>query len=495
VLTALTGMAPSLKPPQAIDQCLVSDLHRFGEREPPNLLALSRRWCRIFVASVEQVAKIEVKVRSGRMRVQVEQHRTAGGVAYYQPGLLGRFPQRRFPRSLAQVDVPTGLHPAADALVPVQHCAASPGDDGRPGDVDRVVIPAERVGQAVQLGQEPGARSNLALGVCIECDHCLAQFSHDLVTPLASIPVHVSHHARYRRVRVKAIGEDCWVRRTTTTAVGAALIAARVSACSASTAAPATTVPLAGAVRSASSAPPASSDACYAFAVSALVRRVVVRQRPQACAGLPQAQVNQDVARAIRTVVGPHPKAVARRLAAADSRYLANLVQPVRAPPAVGVSVAAPASSADIALRFSALAAWLATAVAGAYLLAGWLSRDRRRRRIRTPGAPPVIPLSHAGLAIAGLVIWIAFTVTTVAALAWADVGLTWVIAGLGMATLLAGPDQQPSSGSASAASGEQSGMPVAPFPSRAPVIIIALHGALATLTILLVLLAAVGIG
>jgi hypothetical protein len=309
------------------------------------------------------------------------------------------------------------------------------------------------------------------------------------------VPLHASHHARYRHILVNAIGEDCSVRWTRRAGGGAALIAALVTACSSSTAVPETIPRLASAAPPASSAPAASGDSCYAFAVGALRRHVVVRRRPPACAGLPQAQVNQDVARAIRTVVGAHPKAIGRRLAVADSRYLADIVRPVRPPPAASLAVTAPTSSGDLALRFSALAAWLATALAGAYLLVGLLTRDVRRRPIRKLGGGPVVPLSHAGLAIAGLLIWITFTVTTTAALAWADVGLTWVIAGLGMATLLAGPDQQASSVTESAAPGGKPATSAAAFPSKAPVIIIALHGALATLTILLVLLAAVGIG
>jgi hypothetical protein len=303
--------------------------------------------------------------------------------------------------------------------------------------------------------------------------------------------VHGWHHARYRSVCANPIGEDYLMRWTTIATVSAVLSAVLVTACGTSTPPPAG---LAMAAPRAISVPAASSDGCYAFAVSALRRRVVVRRRPPACAGLPQAQVNQDVARAIRTVVGAHPKAISRRLAIANSRYLASLVGPVRPPPPVSVGAAAQASSGDLALRYSALAAWLGAALAGAYLLTGWLTRDQRRRLIRKRGVLPVVPLSHAGLAIAGLLIWIAFTVSTVAALAWADVGLTWVIAGLGMATLLSGPDQA-DSGSASAAPVEPTGTTAAAFPSRAPVIVIALHGALATLTILLVLLAAVGVG
>lgn len=286
------------------------------------------------------------------------------------------------------------------------------------------------------------------------------------------------------------------MRWTTVAAIGALLSAVLVTGCAAATASAEVSARHPAAALATTSASTAGSDSCYSFAVSALRRHIVVRHRPPACAGLPQALVNQDVARAIRTVVGPHPKAAERRLAVAESRYLGNLVRAVRPPPAVSfVAVTAAASSGELALRFFALAVWLAAALAGTYLLAGLLTRDWLRRVIRKPRSMAVLPLIHAGLAIAGLLIWIAFTVTTVAALAWTDVGLTWVIAGLGMATLLGGPDQQANSGMASAGTGGTAGMTAASFPSRAPVVVIAIHGALATLTILLVLLAAVGIG
>jgi len=284
------------------------------------------------------------------------------------------------------------------------------------------------------------------------------------------------------------------MRWTTVATSSAGLVAALMTACAASTTPPEASGRLGSVAQLTSISPAPSRESCYAFAVSALRRRVVVRHRPPACAGLPQLQVNQDVARAIRTVVGSHSKAVTRQLSVALSPYLASLVRSVPPPPAVTIQVATtPSSSGELALRFSALASWLAAALVGAYLLAGRLIRGRGRL-IRRPRAVPVVPLIHAGLAISGLLIWIAFTITSVAALAWADVGLTWVIAGLGMATLLGGLDHS-SSRTGSAAPGASAGTTAAAFPSQAPVIVIALHGALATLTILLVLLAAVGIG
>jgi manganese efflux pump family protein len=245
-----------------------------------------------------------------------------------------------------------------------------------------------------------------------------------------------------------------------------------------------------------------SAENCLALATSALRSRVVVRRRPPACADLTQAQVNQLVGRAIRTVIGPHPKAIERRLAAADSRYLGDLVRPIPPPRAAPAATGQPATTGALGLRFAALAAWLATAIPGGYLLAGWLVRDSRRRAIRRPPRQSVVPLAHAGLAISGLLIWIGFTVTRAAALAWTDVGLTWVIAGLGMASLLTGnPEQAVPSTPVASTRQEATALAgaaetaAAPFPTRAPVITIASHGTLAMLTILLVLLATIGIG
>jgi hypothetical protein len=301
---------------------------------------------------------------------------------------------------------------------------------------------------------------------------------------------------RSRGAGAAAIRKDVGMGWTAVRAAGAALIAALVvSACAAgatgagdTTAGPAITWQAA--------ASPDAAGQCYALAVNALRRHVIVRRRPAPCAGLTQAQINEIVGRAIRTVVGPYPKAVARRLAAADSRYLGSLVRAVPPPPAASTASAQPTLSGQLGIRLAALAAWLLTAIPGAYLLTGWLARVRRRRLIRKPGVPSAVPLGHATLALTGLCIWIAFTATGVAALAWAAVGLTWIIAGLGMATLLsASPEQQVIASTEEAAPPGPAGMSAAAFPVRAPVIIIAVHGALATLTILLVLLAAVGIG
>lgn len=246
--------------------------------------------------------------------------------------------------------------------------------------------------------------------------------------------------------------------------------------------------------RSVPAGPPASTAACYSFAVAALRQHVIVRRMPPACAGLPPEQVNEAVGRAIRTVVGPLPKAAARRAAIADSRYLASLIRPVRPPRAAalpGTATAAPSSS--LPARLGGLVAWLAAAIAGGYLLSRRLARTGRR--ITVEGTSAWVAGSHAGLAVTGLLIWVPFVVTAQPVLGWLDAALTWVIVGLGMATLLAGLAGPPDVTRGLAVFAPDTAEVAAAFPARAPVLVIALHGVLATAVVVLVLLAVVGVG
>jgi manganese efflux pump family protein len=239
-------------------------------------------------------------------------------------------------------------------------------------------------------------------------------------------------------------------------------------------------------------APTASVSACYDFAVGALRGHVVVRRTPPACAGLAAQQVNEAVARAIRTVVGPLPKAAGRRLAVADSHYLSSLVRPA-APGRPAQAVPAPGTAGStVPVRLAALLAWLMAAIPGGWLLASRLSS--RRRRDRAPPGLPWVPLSHAGAAATGLALWVAFLLAGSPLVGWLDVAMTWLIAGLGMATLLAGPTGQDAT-SASLAAATTGTATLALAGRRAPVLTIALHGALAATTMVLVLVAVLSVG
>jgi hypothetical protein len=99
--------------------------------------------------------------------------------------------------------------------------------------------------------------------------------------------------------------------------------------------------------------------------------------------------------------------------------------------------------------------------------------------------------VSHAAVATAGLCLWIAFMVTAAPVLGWIDVALTGLIVGLGMATLLA---SSPEGGAVVAAAAGPAPDMQRPG-SRPPVLTIALHGALATVTIAFVLTAVIGVG
>lgn len=230
----------------------------------------------------------------------------------------------------------------------------------------------------------------------------------------------------------------------------------------------------------------ATIETCVSFGLRAIQRHLTVTVEPPACAGLSPEQVNLAVAHAIKEAVRPEPKSIARHLDGQDSGYLARLLHTIQ-PPTAAPAAAAPArpavtptrsSAAGAVLGLAALVAWFFTAAAGTRLLAGLLAvRGPRGRRQGSAGLVAATVLSHFGLAVAGLVLWIAFVITGTPGLAWLGVGLIVLIAGLGMGALSAALPE--------------------PGPPKAglPVIIIAIHGLLATATILLVLLAAIGAG
>ncbi len=238
----------------------------------------------------------------------------------------------------------------------------------------------------------------------------------------------------------------------------------------------------------------ATVQSCYAFAVHALQHHVTVTKVPRACAGMTRAQVNLAVGRAIRDVVGPLHKAAERHAAYQDGRYLEHLVRPVRPAPPPPVAAPPAGQPGSLPVSLAALAAWIVTALAGSYLLAGWLAGMTERGWRRKIRSLPVTVLCHFGFALTGLAIWISFVASNTAALAWLDVGLILPVAGLGMAVLFgwlgsleADTDDTPQS-----AAGEQAESARTGTGQRIPVLPIVLHGALATTTILLVLLAAI---
>ena len=285
----------------------------------------------------------------------------------------------------------------------------------------------------------------------------------------------------------------------------------------------------------ASGTPQATVSACTAYGVYAIQHRITVTRTPAACQGLSRAEINQAAARAIIQVAGGVRKAIWRKRASEAAPFLARLFS--TPPPvtnslpglAAGSVASGPLGAKNLGMDTAALIAWLVTAGSGAYVLGSWLAHGGSlRRRTGGTGAPPAVIFGHFGLALTGLVIWIVYMVVGWAALAWIAVGVLLPVAGLGMAALAIGlpglpslPGLQgrpvpavagsaaagtPTAGSATSTTGTASttgtGSTATGGPARAasakrrlsPLIVV-LHGVLAVTTMLLVLLAALGVG
>jgi hypothetical protein len=141
-------------------------------------------------------------------------------------------------------------------------------------------------------------------------------------------------------------------------------------------------------------------------------------------------------------------------------------------------------------MEWAALIAWVVTAGGGFVLLAIWLSRGGMRQG-REPGSrirPPLI-LGHFLLAATGLVIWIIFVASDSDALAWIAFAILAVVALLGW-TMFAIWFQRRQRGAV-----REAVDPGTPAEQHFPVPIVAVHGLLAVTTVVLVFLAAIGVG
>ena len=86
-------------------------------------------------------------------------------------------------------------------------------------------------------------------------------------------------------------------------------------------------------------------------------------------------------------------------------------------------------------MGIATLTTWLIAAGLGAYMLRTWIARGGPQlQRARGDGLPPIVVYGHASLAITGLVVWISYLTTGLAALAWVAVGLLTPVLGLGAA-------------------------------------------------------------
>ena len=250
----------------------------------------------------------------------------------------------------------------------------------------------------------------------------------------------------------------------------------------------------------------ASVGSCIQFGISAIKNHVTVTSVPAACQGLTRAQINFAVGSALHVLAnGPGGKVGERKRVAQFSPYLAHLAAAVpeqSSPPPVAAPVSGRAAqpAGRTALGLVALISWLITVALGAAMLARWIARGGLRcGRAGHARFPPPMIFAHFGLAVTGLLVWIAYLVTGVTSVAWIASALLLPVTGLGMAVLIASlPERSLTAGQIPAAQASLAdAAPVDdPPPTRhPPIMIVAAHGAFAVATILFAILAAIGSG
>jgi len=245
----------------------------------------------------------------------------------------------------------------------------------------------------------------------------------------------------------------------------------------------------------------ASVESCTQFGIAAIEHHVTVTSLPPACQGLTGTQINSAVGTALRSAgAGVRTKALRRQSIVKASRYLVHMF------------VAVPAQRGEPPVAASATAGWISRTTLGLIALCTWLTtvalglammiRGILRRRAHHPPAsrlrrPPALNFAHLGLALASLLIWVAYLATGMTALAWTASGLLTLVIGLGMSLVFLSPSASPA-GSATAqallsATTSDSARKDTSRSGHAPVFTTGAHIILATATFLFAVLTAIG--
>jgi hypothetical protein len=155
-------------------------------------------------------------------------------------------------------------------------------------------------------------------------------------------------------------------------------------------------------------------------------------------------------------------------------------------------------------MRFVALIVWFVTALWGLYMLAVWLiENDATRQGNAASRLPLPVILAHVGLAVTGLVVWVAYLLLDRPVLAWTAVGILVGIALLGLAMFARWipvyrmADDRDRVPVGAAAGGTPEGRSPRDLPAEGsfPLLIVLAHGAFAVSTVVLVVLTALGVG
>ncbi|MFJ9721708.1 hypothetical protein ACIRP3_03080 [Streptomyces sp. NPDC101209] len=139
-------------------------------------------------------------------------------------------------------------------------------------------------------------------------------------------------------------------------------------------------------------------------------------------------------------------------------------------------------------MDIAALITWVITALGGFYLLGTWLSRGGARGG--TSHLPVPVIFGHFALAALGLVVWIVYVVADKEALAWTAFILLVPVALLGFAMLARWIPVHRAQDTAPAGAGQD-----VPAERHFPLAVVLAHGLFAVVTVVLVLLSALGIG
>ncbi|MFE9451743.1 hypothetical protein [Streptomyces sp. NPDC006739] len=149
-------------------------------------------------------------------------------------------------------------------------------------------------------------------------------------------------------------------------------------------------------------------------------------------------------------------------------------------------------------MDIAALIAWVVTALGGFYMLGTWIQRGGiRQQQTGTSRLPAPVVFGHFALAAIGLVVWIIYVVADKSALAWTAFGLLLPVALLGFVMLARWMPvyrDRATAGAATTATGPGAEGTV-PAERHFPVTVVLAHGLLAVVTLVLVLLTALGIG
>ncbi|MGP4049736.1 hypothetical protein [Streptomyces sp. 2A115] len=142
-------------------------------------------------------------------------------------------------------------------------------------------------------------------------------------------------------------------------------------------------------------------------------------------------------------------------------------------------------------MDIAALVAWVVTALGGFVLLARWIGRGGlRQQQSRTTHFPAPLVFGHFLLAAAGLILWIVYLAADGDALAWTAFGVLVAVALLGF-TLFARWIPVYRATAPTTTAGDEA----TPAERHLPLPVVLAHGLLGATTLVLVLLAALGVG